>query len=300
MFKNINFNLKKVLTVVFSILLILTLVAGVILVRQRQNTKVGAQGVNLSLTPTTTTVNVGDNYTVDVYIDSKGYSVTGADLKINFNNSVSQLTSVQVGTFLPVVFKPGVVSGNMGQIVLGCDVTQPKVGTGILARLNFKATSAGSNQITFNGQTAISALGQTTNIADAMLGTAVSQNGPTTPPTASPTQTAQPTATATSTSNPTATSTSTSNPTATATSTHTAQPTATATSTSVATTTPTGTGSVKPGDVNRDGRVDIVDIGIIIDNYDATVTNANSKADLNNDNIINIVDIGIVIDHYEF
>ena len=294
MFKNINFNLKKVLTVVFSILLILTLVVGVILVRQRQNTKVGAQGVNLSLTPTTNTVNVGDSYTVDVYIDSKGYSITGADLKINFDSSVSQLTSIQVGTFLPVVFKPGVVSESMGQIVLGCDVTQPKAGTGILARLNFKATSAGSNQIVFNSQTAISALGQTTNIADAMLGTDVSQIGPTSSPTENPT------ATATATSNPTATATATATATTTANPTATATATSNPTATSIASSTPTGTGTVKTGDVNKDGRVDIVDIGIIIDNYEAVVTNANSKADLNNDNIINIVDIGIVIDHYEF
>lgn len=51
------------------------------------------------------------------------------------------------------------------------------------------------------------------------------------------------------------------------------------------------------GDVNSDGKVTIVDIGIIIDNYGKLpITNTNT--DLNKDNKVDIVDIGIVIDNY--
>jgi hypothetical protein len=53
------------------------------------------------------------------------------------------------------------------------------------------------------------------------------------------------------------------------------------------------------GDVNSDGHVNIVDVGIIVDNYGSSPP-SDTRADLNNDNIINIVDIGIVVDHYEF
>lgn len=62
-----------------------------------------------------------------------------------------------------------------------------------------------------------------------------------------------------------------------------------------ATTGPTPSG--KPGDVNEDGRVDIVDIGIIIDNYGRSPI-PNSKADVNRDGRVDIVDIGICIDNY--
>lgn len=51
------------------------------------------------------------------------------------------------------------------------------------------------------------------------------------------------------------------------------------------------------GDVNGDGLVNIVDIGIIIDNY-RQPGSSNPFADLNSDGIINIVDIGIVVDNY--
>lgn len=63
-------------------------------------------------------------------------------------------------------------------------------------------------------------------------------------------------------------------------------------------TTPPTTPPTKMGDVNKDGRVDIVDIGIVIDFYGQDSNSSNSNADVNKDGIINIVDIGIIIDNY--
>ncbi len=54
----------------------------------------------------------------------------------------------------------------------------------------------------------------------------------------------------------------------------------------------------KPGDVNADGLVNIVDIGIIIDNYRMDPPQ-NPAADLNHDGVVNIIDIGIVVDNYQ-
>lgn len=58
--------------------------------------------------------------------------------------------------------------------------------------------------------------------------------------------------------------------------------------------------SVAPltGDVNGDGLVNIVDIGIIVDNYRLSPPNY-PAADLNHDGLVNIIDIGIVVDHYQ-
>ena len=61
--------------------------------------------------------------------------------------------------------------------------------------------------------------------------------------------------------------------------------------------TPPPTGTMKTPDVNRDGMVNILDIGIIIDNY-ALVPFPNPNADINSDGIVNIIDIGIIIDNY--
>lgn len=84
-----------------------------------------------------------------------------------------------------------------------------------------------------------------------------------------------------STASPTASPTVTASPTA----------TATATATTVATSTPTA------GDVNNDGIVNIVDIGIIVEHYGESAANF-PGADLNGDGTINVVDIQIVIDNY--
>lgn len=53
----------------------------------------------------------------------------------------------------------------------------------------------------------------------------------------------------------------------------------------------------KVGDINEDGKVDIVDIGIAIDNYALTPI-PNPKADINHDGKVDIVDIGLLIDNY--
>lgn len=53
----------------------------------------------------------------------------------------------------------------------------------------------------------------------------------------------------------------------------------------------------KNGDVNGDGKVNIIDIGIIIDNY-GKIPILVKMADINNDGKVNIVDIGIAIDNY--
>ena len=53
----------------------------------------------------------------------------------------------------------------------------------------------------------------------------------------------------------------------------------------------------KLGDINGDGVVDIIDIGVIIDNYGKVPIN-NIKADVNRDGTVDIIDVGIVIDNY--
>lgn len=52
-----------------------------------------------------------------------------------------------------------------------------------------------------------------------------------------------------------------------------------------------------PSDVNGDGRVNIIDIGIVIDFY-GQVNPSNPKTDVNGDGKVNIIDIGILIDNY--
>jgi hypothetical protein len=53
----------------------------------------------------------------------------------------------------------------------------------------------------------------------------------------------------------------------------------------------------KPGDINGDGKVDIIDVGIAIDNYGKSNL-IYGEADINHDGVINVIDIGIITDNY--
>lgn len=91
------------------------------------------------------------------------------------------------------------------------------------------------------------------------------------------------------------TSTATASPTDSPTSEPTTGPTVTPTGT--ASTTPTQSPQTKTGDINGDGLVNVVDIGLLVDNY-STQVEIGSQFDPSGDGLVNIVDIGIVIDNY--
>lgn len=58
-----------------------------------------------------------------------------------------------------------------------------------------------------------------------------------------------------------------------------------------------GTKLISSWDIDLNGIINIIDIGIVIDNY-AKLPIANLRADVNSDGAVDIIDIGIIIDHY--
>src|ERR1035437_5922889 len=128
-----------IISLVSTIFVLSALVIGVIYIRQRQGIlPAGASGVQLQLVPTKTTINKGDEFDVDIYIDTKGMSVTGSDLEVKYDpteltaESIQPTQAGQAGYLLPVIFIKGQISSGLARIVLGCDPTSPKNGTGIL------------------------------------------------------------------------------------------------------------------------------------------------------------------------
>ncbi len=63
--------------------------------------------------------------------------------------------------------------------------------------------------------------------------------------------------------------------------------------------TPTATSSIglQAVDINGDRVINIIDIGIVVDNYNKSPI-PNAKADINKDGTVNIVDIGLIVDRY--
>ncbi len=63
--------------------------------------------------------------------------------------------------------------------------------------------------------------------------------------------------------------------------------------------TPSPTPVVKTGDVNNDNKVNMIDIGIVVDEYDST-NPIHERADVNGNGKVDLIDIGIIIDNYEW
>lgn len=271
--------LISILSVSFTLVI---LVLGVYYVRFRQSTgPVHAEGVQVQLVSTNTNVKSGDEFVVDVYIDTKGMSVTASDLRVRYDPQLLQAESITPGNFLPVVLLPQQLTSGFAQIVLGCSVTEPKNGTGIVESVKFKVLGQGATaNIYFGPASAIAALGQSTNVMTSPTSlNIIIEAGATALPTPTPLATTAPSPTE--------------------------SPIATAAPLSIPAGSPVGSpppapvppGGTKPGDVNGDGIVNVVDIGIIIDNYGKNPI-PDPRADLSGDGNVNVVDIGIVVDNY--
>lgn len=57
--------------------------------------------------------------------------------------------------------------------------------------------------------------------------------------------------------------------------------------------------TLKTGDVNNDNKVNMIDIGIVVDEYDST-NPLHPRADVNNNGRVDLIDIGIIVDNYEW
>lgn len=216
------------------VLLILALV--IYNIRFRQSTApIHAESVQIKFTNDVTSVKKGDEFVVDIYIDTKGKSVTASDLRVKYNPLLLQVQSITPGNFLPVVLLPQQLTSGFARIVLGSDVTNPKNGTGILESVKFKVLGQGTTaNLSFEPSSAVSAIGQDVSAIGTLPSLDIKIEGDAS---AAPT-----------------------------------------------------------GDVNGDGVVNIIDTGIIIDNYGKPIPDP--KADLNLDGSVNIIDIGISNDNY--
>ena len=60
-----------------------------------------------------------------------------------------------------------------------------------------------------------------------------------------------------------------------------------------------GASSYKPGDINRDGDVNVRDLSILLENYGLPVEDrTNPNADINNDGDVNVRDLSIILENY--
>lgn len=310
---------KKILGIVAIVIVVIALVAGLILVKRNQDIREdAAAATSVSISPTTQTRARGVNFSYSVVMNTGVNRISGVDIRLNYNPNAVEVTSISRGTGIQVLDQevPGNgfdnTAGTIKYLTFTLDRTKAVTGSNLeVLKVNARVKStaaAGSYPITFNSNTVFSAVGETQDVIINRTGgnVVVTTATPTPVITATPVRTATPTPTRTPTPTPTRTATPTSTPTATPQRTATATPVRTATATPTMSSTPTpvptststatSTPTFRAGDVDHDGDVDIVDIGLLVDNYRANPFDP--RCDFNNDGIVDIVDVGLAVDNY--
>src|SRR3990170_3790774 len=147
--------MKKAIFPLLGVFLLVGAVgAGVLLVQRSQDIREkAAPATTLAFSPATKTAKVGDTFDVNVAINTGSNLVIAAELYLNFNPAVLELTTAVPGTFFP---SPQVVgptinntAGTASFILYLPTSAAPKTGSGNVAKLTFRAKAAGNSNLAF-------------------------------------------------------------------------------------------------------------------------------------------------------
>jgi hypothetical protein len=272
---------RMLLIIVPTVFLITSILIGTWYINSKKQVPTDSHAsanVSLDFDTLNQTLLVNKNFTTKVKINPSGSKITGIELHLTFDKTKINIDSISASQqFSNVLIQPVINNTNgTASIVVAIPISDGVIPLPVdvasdVIIINAKSLAVpGTTQIKVDPTSLVAAVGSTTNIAGSfgMLNVTI-QPPATATPTATPTPTIAPT------------------------------PTATATPTIVPTVVPTvpPTVQAKVGDLNGDGIVNIVDIGIAVNAY-GSVPVSDPKADINKDGKVNIVDIGIIIDNY--
>jgi hypothetical protein len=234
--------------------------------------KAAGSGASLAIMPISKSVTVGDTFSLTIEVSSGTSIVSGAQININYDKSLLDITGFATTSALPVVLAPvtknTTTSPATWKVTVGAYPTSPPSGTKTIGTLMLKAIAVGSPTLSFTSGANIvtvvhnsaNALSSTTDstvtISPVVTNTPTSTitstptktptMTPTKTPTMTPTKTPTPTITTTPTNLPTITPTKTPTPTITSTPTNPPSITPTKTPTPTITSTPTKTPTQTP------------------------------------------------------
>jgi len=291
--------MKKILLVslvsLFSLAAIFVGTYYVVRMRQTPNKSKAGSGVTLYFDPQNPTLGLNSNFTLNLKVNPGSEKVSAAELYLTFDKDKLQITSIEsvtafsAGVAPKTFLKDPVTDNSLGKasVIVGVLPEAPVGSISDVVIIKGKTKNVPGNAlITIAQNSKAVAIGKDSNVIETYGQASLNITAPTNTPTPTPTPTRTPTPTPTPT------------PTVTPTGTPTPTPTGTATSTATPTASPTGSPSAKIGDVNGDGMVNLIDIGIVVDFYDMDVS-LKPKADVNGDGSINLIDIGMIVDRYE-
>lgn len=123
----------------------------------------------LYVEPMQTTVKQGDEFVINVQLDTGTNSVTTADFKVLYNQSAAVLTGIELtpGDFLVnEIFRENFTDGGVSvRLAVGSPLsTNGKQGIGIVAKLKFRAETTGTTTISFDAASSVKNFGSDENM----------------------------------------------------------------------------------------------------------------------------------------
>lgn len=165
--------MNKILPIIGVIILLVALPLAVFLIKQRQEWQMkAAPATVLSLDPAVLSKDIGESFQVNVKINTNENKVVGADIKLVYDPSILEATSITASSFLdsPQILK-NTIDSSTGLISFSIASFTEKQGTGILAVVNFKGLAAGTSTVTFGAGNSVAGIGETEALSNTSSGT---------------------------------------------------------------------------------------------------------------------------------
>lgn len=136
--------MKRIVIIVVSLILLLAIPASVFLtMRTQELRKRAAPATTLTLTPTTITKGVGEEFTLEARMNTGDNQIVAVELNLTFDPTKLQADWIHNGTMFPNILSSGTVGNGTVSIALGAtNTTTPITGTGTVATIKFKTLAA--------------------------------------------------------------------------------------------------------------------------------------------------------------
>lgn len=180
--------MKRTVVIILAIFFLLAIPISVFVVMKNQELrKKAAPATSLSIAPTTLTKAVGEEFTLEVKMNTAENQIVAVDLKILFDATKLEGVWIRNGSMFPNILSSGVVGSGTASIALGApNTTTPVTGTGTVATLRLKAIAATTTPVTvrFGSDTFVGALNEgSTNALQTSVPATITIGGGTTTPT---------------------------------------------------------------------------------------------------------------------
>lgn len=157
-------GMKRLVIILISLITLIAIPASVFLtMRSQELRKKAAPATTLTLTPTTLTKAVNDEFTLEVRMDTADNQIVAVDLKLTYDPAKLQAEWIHNGTMFPNILTSGTVGNGTVSMALGAtNTTTPITGTGTVATIKFKALAETTSPVAvrFAADTFVGALNE--------------------------------------------------------------------------------------------------------------------------------------------